>query len=263
MSAQVLFARHDGVGLITLNRPDKLNAFADRMRDELGDTLREAVGDDRIGAVVLTGAGRAFCAGADVGRMDELVRAGNWEALDALVEAGAAVVRTIDDAGKPVLAAVNGVAAGGGANLALACDIRIAASSASIGQTFTRIGLQPDWGGSYFLPRLVGLGRALEMVLTADMLSASEARELGIFNRVVDEGRVVDETMALAARIAARPPLATALARQTLRRASDMSLAETLALERVHQRQLFQSSEARAAIAAFVAKRTPAGDGQP
>ena len=264
MNPQVLFARHDRVGLITLNRPDKLNAFADRMRDELAHAIREAAGDDGIGAVVLTGAGRAFCTGADVGRMDELVTAGKWEALDAFVEAGAAVVRAIDDAGKPVLAAVNGVAAGGGANLALACDIRIAAPSASIGQTFTRLGLQPDWGGSYFLPRMVGLGRALEMVLTADMLSAAEALELGLFNRIVDTGRVVEETMALAARIAARPPLATALAKQALRRACDMSLADSLALERAHQRRLFQTSDARAAITAFVArKRRPTGDGPP
>src|SRR4030095_14318579 len=110
--------------------------------------------------------------------------------------------------------AVKGAAAGGGANLVLACDIRMAATSASIGQTFNRVGLQPDWGGTYFLPRLVGIGRALELVLTAEMLSADEALRLGLFNRVVDDQRLVEETVSLAARIAAKPPLAVALAKQ-------------------------------------------------
>jgi 2-(1,2-epoxy-1,2-dihydrophenyl)acetyl-CoA isomerase len=260
VSAHVLFSRHDRVGLVTLNRPEKLNAVADQMRDELADVTREATLDDRIGAVVITGAGRAFCAGADIGRMHELVIAEDWDALDALVEAGAAVVRIIDDAAKPVLAAVNGAAAGGGANLALACDIRVAAASASIGETFTRLGLQPDWGGTYFLPRLIGLGRALEMVLTAEMIPARQALELGIFNRLVDDERLVQETMSLAARIAARPPLATALARQAVRRACGSSLTEALDLERVNQRRLFKSREAREAISAFLAKRAPTAD---
>jgi hypothetical protein len=166
VSAQVLFARHGGVGLVTLNRPEKLNAFADQMRQELAEVVREAAADAAIRAVVITGAGRAFCAGADVARMYDLVVSEDWDALEALVDIGASVVRTIDGLSKPVLAAVNGAAAGGGANLALACDIRIAAARASIGQTFCRLGLQPDWGGTYFLPRLVGLGRALELVPT-------------------------------------------------------------------------------------------------
>ena len=153
----VLFSCYGRVGVITLNRPEKLNAFADRMRQELVEITSSAAADDSVGALVVTGAGRAFCAGADVGYLYELVCREDWDALDALVDAGARVVAVIDGLEKPVLAAVNGAAAGGGANLALACDVRVAAASASIGQTFNRIGLQPDWGGTYFLSRTLSI----------------------------------------------------------------------------------------------------------
>ena len=258
MSAQVLFERHDRVGLITLNRPEKLNAFADRMRDELGEVTRAAAEDDAVGALVITGAGRAFCAGADIGYMHDLVVRQDWDALEALVVAGAQVVSAIDALAKPVLAAVNGAAAGGGANLVLACDIRMAATSASIGQTFNRVGLQPDWGGTYFLPRLVGLGRALELALTADMLSAEEALRLGLFNRVVDDERLINETLSLAARLATKPPLAVALTKQALRQGLVSTLPEALDRERVNQIRLFRSAETRAAIHAFLEKRASA-----
>jgi 2-(1,2-epoxy-1,2-dihydrophenyl)acetyl-CoA isomerase len=257
VSTQVLFTRHERVGLITLNRPEKLNAFADRMRDELVDVTREAAEDEAIGALVITGAGRAFCAGADIGYMHDLVVREEWDALEALVEAGAQVVSTIDGLPKPVLAAVNGAAAGGGANLALACDMRVAATGASIGQTFNRVGLQPDWGGTYFLPRLVGIGRALELVLTAEMLSADEALRLGLFNRVVDDQRLVEETVSLAARIAAKPPLAVALAKQAIRQGSGSSLSDALNRERDNQLRLFRSAAAREAMRAFLEKRPP------
>jgi len=225
------------------------------MRDDLVEVVREAETDDAIGAVVITGAGRAFCAGADINYMHDLVARQEWDTLDGLVQAGAGVVTTIDRIDKPVLAAVNGAAAGGGANLALACDIRIAASSASIGQTFNRIGLQPDWGGTYFLPRLVGLGRALELAFTAEMLSAAEAVRLGLFNRIVDDGAVVEETLTLAAQIAAKPRMAVALAKQSLRAAHGSSLAECLERERVNQRRLFQSQDAIEGMRAFLSRR--------
>jgi 2-(1,2-epoxy-1,2-dihydrophenyl)acetyl-CoA isomerase len=256
VSTHVLFAGHDRVGLITLNRPEKLNAFADRMRDELAEITRAAAEDDAIGALVITGAGRAFCAGADIEYMHDLVVREEWDTLEALVDAGARVVSTIDGLQKPVLAAVNGPAAGGGASLALACDIRVAATSASIGQTFNRVGLQPDWGATYFLPRLVGLGRALELVFTGEMLSAGEALRVGLFNRVVDDQRLMDETMSLAARIAAKPRQAVALAKQAMRQGVGSSLAEALERERNNQILLFKSDDARVAMRAFLDKRT-------
>jgi 2-(1,2-epoxy-1,2-dihydrophenyl)acetyl-CoA isomerase len=258
MSTHVLLSRHDRVGLITLNRPEKLNAFTDRMRDDLVEIVREVEADDAIGVLVITGAGRAFCAGADIAYMHDLVARQEWDTLDALVQAGASVVTTIDRIEKPVLAAVNGAAAGGGANLALACDIRIAASSASIGQTFNRIGLQPDWGGTYFLPRLVGLGRALELAFTADMLPAADACRLGLFNRIVDDAVVVEETLSLAARIAAKPRMAIALAKQSLRAAYGSSLAECLERERSNQMRLFKTPEALDGMRAFLKVRLKA-----
>jgi 2-(1,2-epoxy-1,2-dihydrophenyl)acetyl-CoA isomerase len=258
MSAQVLFARHDRVGLITLNRPEKLNAFADRMRDELAEVTGAAAKDDTIGALVITGAGRAFSAGGDIQYMHDLVAREEWDTLEALVKAGERVVALIDSLAKPVVAAVNGAAAGGGASLALACDIRVAAASASIGLTFNRIGLQPDWGGTYFLPRLVGLGRALELALTGDMLPAEEALRLGLFNHLVDEGRLIEQTLALAARLAAKPPLAVALTKQALRQSLVSSLPEALDRERTNQMRLFRSTHARAAMRAFLDTRTAA-----
>jgi len=257
VSTHILFTRHERVGVITLNRPERLNAFAGTMRLELVDTLRAAANDAGIGALVITGAGRAFCAGADVAWMYDLVTREDWATLNSQIQAGAEAIRIIDALEKPVLAAVNGVAAGGGANLALACDIRIAAKSASIGQSFTRLGLQPDWGGTYLLPRLIGTGRALELVLTADMVSASDAQQLGLFNRVVDDEHVLSETLTMAARIAARPPLGIALARQAVRGASDMSLPDALELERQNQLRLLKTPEARDAMRAFLERRKP------
>ena len=257
MSSDILFSRYERVGVITLNRPGKLNAFAGTMRLELVDALRAAADDIAIGALMITGAGRAFCAGADVAWMYDLVTREDWDTLNSQIQSGAEAIQIIDNLEKPVLAAVNGVAAGGGANLALACDIRIAAKSASIGQSFTRLGLQPDWGGTYLLPRLIGTGRALELVLTAEMVSASDALQLGLFNRVVDDERVVDETLAMASRIAARPPLGIALARQAIRRAHDINLPDALELERQNQLRLLKTPEARDAMRAFLERRKP------
>ncbi len=257
MSTHILYSRHERVGVITLNRPEKFNAFAGTMRLELVDALRAAADDAATGAIVITGAGRAFCAGADVAWMYDLVTREDWDTLNSQIQAGAEVIQIIDALEKPVLAAVNGVAAGGGANLALACDIRIAASSASIGQSFTRLGLQPDWGGTYLLPRLIGTGRALELVLTAEMVSASDALQLGLFNRVVDEERVVDDTLAMAARIAAKPSLGIALARRAIRRAHDMNLPDALEFERQNQLRLLKTPEARNAMRAFLERRKP------
>src|SRR5712692_3953708 len=150
-----------------------------------------------VRAVVITGSGRAFCAGADIGYMRELLESRDWEAAKALVEGGREVVTAIRNAPKPVIAAVNGPAAGGGANLALACDFRIASERATIGQTFNRIGLHPDWGGTYFLPRLVGPSKALELFLTGEVIGAAEALRIGLFTRVVPHDRLGAEVKEL------------------------------------------------------------------
>lgn len=261
--SDVLLSRIDRIGLITLNRPEKLNAFAGRMREELAETFREVAGDDAIRVVVLTGAGRAFCAGADIGYMQDLIARQDWAAAKALVDVGATVVSLIDTMDKPVLAAVNGPAAGGGANLALACDVRIAAASASIGQTFNKVGLHPDWGGTYFLPRLVGTGRALELVFSGDMIGAEEALRIGLFNRVVGDDAVIDETLAMARTLALKPPLALAAAKRSIRQSYDRPLPDALQRELEGQLRLFKSADAREGIAAFLEKRTPVYRGEP
>src|SRR3989449_5304119 len=178
-----------GIGTVTLNRPEKLNAFDAEQCQELHEALRMLAGSDAVRVIVLTGAGRAFCAGADLSVLETDGR--------SVVAAGKEVTLTIRSAPQPVLAAVNGPAAGGGANLSLACDYRIASDQASIGQVFHKLGLVPDWGGSFFLPRLVGTSRALELGGSARMGPAAEALALGLFARVGPQGRLQAEARPL------------------------------------------------------------------
>jgi len=247
----------DGIGTITLNRPDKLNAFAGRMRHELAEAVQLVAERDDVRVLVVTGAGRAFCAGADVGYMREVLEREDWEAAEGLVDAGRSVVTTIRSVPKPVLASVNGPAAGAGANLALACDLRIASDRASIGQTFNRIGVHPDWGGTYFLPRLVGPSKALELIFSGEMIDAAEAERLGLFTRVVPHDRLEEETEALARTLAAKPPLALALAKRAVYESGQRSLEQMLQLELEHQLRCFRSADAREGLRAFLDKREP------
>ncbi len=247
----------DGVGTITLNRPDKLNSFAGRMRQEIAEAVTELSERDGVRVMVITGAGRGFCTGADVRYLKELSDAGDMDGLEALVEAGRQVVTRIRDTAQPVIASVNGPAAGGGANLALACDIRIASDRASIGQTFNRIGLHPDWGGTYFLPRLVGPAVAAELIFAAEMIEAEEAHRLGIFNRVVPHDRLAAETSELASTLAAKPPLALKLAKAAINRSLGSTLEEMLDYELEAQIQCARSPDGLEGLAAFVEKRPP------
>ncbi len=257
----ILVSRDGAVGTVTINRPAKLNAFAGQMRQDAATALRELAADAAIRVVVVTGAGRAFCAGADIDYMKGLLEHDDTEGFTSLVEAGRAVVTAIRETPKPVIASVNGPAAGGGANLALACDIRIASDRASIGQTFTRIGLHPDWGGTYLLPRLVGSSRALELFFSGEMVSAPEALRLGLFSRVVPHERLAAETATLARALAAQPPLALALVKQAVFGERASLAAETLDLELQHQLRCFASRDAREGFAAFLEKRQPSFQG--
>ena len=253
----VLLQVENGIGTLTLNRPEKLNAFAGRMRQEVTEAVQQMADDPAVRVLVITGAGRAFCAGADIGYMQELTERRDLAAFEALVEAGRAVVSAIRSTPKPVLASLNGPAAGGGANLALACDLRIASDRATIGQTFNRIGMHPDWGGTFFLPRLVGPSRALELVFNGDMIGADEALRIGLVNRVVPHDTLASEATRWAARLAAKPPLALALAKRAVYASPDHSLSEMLDLELRNQLQCFQSDDAREGLQAFLEKRSP------
>lgn len=258
----VLVSRDEGVGTLTLNRPDKLNAFAGRMRQEIADAMHELAADDHVRVIIVTGAGRAFCAGADIGYMRELTENADVDAFRQLVEAGRQVVTVIRSTPKPVIASVNGPAAGGGANMALACDLRIASDQATIGQTFNRIGLHPDWGGTYFLPRLVGPAKALELIFSAEMIGAQEALRLGIFNKVVPHGLLDEATHEWALGLAAKPPIALARAKRAVYASDEASLEAMLDIELAHQLECFQTEDAREGFRAFLERRAPTFEGR-
>jgi 2-(1,2-epoxy-1,2-dihydrophenyl)acetyl-CoA isomerase len=252
---RVLVSVDGAVGTLTLNRPEKLNSFVGTMRDEIADGLEELAADERARAVIVTGRGRAFCTGADVRYLAELLEGDRLEEARALVEAGRRVVTTIAGMPKPVIAAINGPAAGGGANLALACDLRLASDRASIGQTFSNIGLHPDWGGAYFVPRLVGPALAAELFFLGEMVDAKRALEIGLVNRVVPHDSLMDEARALAERLAARPALSLRLAKEAVRRSLAAGLDEMLDYELDAQTECFRSADAREGVQAFLEKR--------
>ena len=253
----VLIQRDGAVGTITLNAPERLNAFDLEMGAAFTAALTELGGDAGVRVVVITGAGRGFCAGANVALLKDIVERRDRGAARAIVELGRTIITMIRETPKPVIASVNGAAAGGGANLALACDLRIASDRASIGQVFNRIGLHPDWGGTYLLPRLVGPAKALELIFRADMVAAEDATRLGLFNQVVPHDRLPEETAALAGDLATKPPLPLALAKQAVYAGERRSLQQMLDVELENQLACFDSEDAAEGLAAFLEKRAP------
>ena len=241
----------DGIARITLNRPDRLNSFTRVMHQELRDALAN-LGDARV--VILTGAGRGFCAGQDLN--DRAVAPG--EAVDlgeTVEESWNPLIRTVAALPQPVIARVNGVAAGAGANIALACDLVIAARSAKFIQSFSALGLVPDSGGSWHLPRLVGQARALGMALTGEPLPAEKAAEWGLIWKAVDEELLDSEVDAVAAKLATLPPLGLAAIKQIVRTSWSRSLDQELDLQRDEMRRLGFTQDYREGVAAFLEKR--------
>lgn len=248
----ILSATSDGITAITLNRPEKLNAFYGTMREELLAALLAAGASAETRVVVITGAGRAFCAGGDVEFMSGLQKQDDVDGLRKLLDAGAAVIEQIASMEKPVIASINGVAAGAGCNLALACDYRIAADQARLSESFVRIGLHPDWGGTWLLPRLVGRSRALEIMMTGRMVEAAEALSIGMVDRVVPAADLPAETAKLAQALAAAPPIAIAGIKRALHFSERNGLSAQLELESEHQVRAFRSPESAERIAAFL-----------
>lgn len=246
----------DGVRWITLNRPERLNAFAGDMRDRLAQAIESAADQRDVRVLVITGAGRAFSAGADVEVMEDLLRRDDREAFEALVRAGMRVVRALRAIPQPTVAALNGVAVGAGASLAVACDLRVASSAATVGFTFNRIGLHPDWGATHFLPRLVGRGRAADLIFSGRIVPASEAAALGLVERVVPEAEFSDSVAALAQELAAKAPLAVTLALRSLQ-PDDALLEGALQRELEAQLRCFSSDDVREGLAAFRERRAP------
>jgi len=245
------------VGTVTLNRPDKLNAFTVDMVEELRSALGQLAAAQAVRVIVLTGAGRAFCAGADVGLLRLLIERFDEATGRRLVDGMRGVSAVMRRAPQPVLASLNGVAAGGGANLALGCDLRIAADTAQLGQVFTKIGLHPDWGGTFFLPRLVGPAKALELLIGAGMVGAAEAERWGLVNRVVPAAELAAATRAWALEIAAAPPLAVRKLKEAIYLSERASLEDMLTYELDAQLACMQSADGKEGIAAFFEKRNP------
>jgi 2-(1,2-epoxy-1,2-dihydrophenyl)acetyl-CoA isomerase len=246
-----------GVVTITLNRPEKLNAFAGHMRRDLAEALEHAGSDPEVRVVVITGAGRAFSTGADVGRMGELMDEADVEEFKRLLGAGRRVLTAIRQMLKPVVASVNGPAYGAGFNLALACDMRLAAESATFSQSFVKVGLHPDWGGSFFLPRAVPSNLACEMFFLGEAFDAGRALQLGLVNRVVPDAQLVSETKKLAERLRDAPQASIAAAKRAVYMSEQESLERMLQYETEAQLQCFQSREARERVRAFLSRRTP------
>jgi enoyl-CoA hydratase len=248
----ILVETRGRVGVITLNRPKALNALNDGLMDELGHALLEFDSDDGIGAIVLTGSEKAFAAGADIGAMsawsymdvfksDYITR--NWE--------------TIRKVRKPVIAAVNGYALGGGCELVMMCDIVLAAETARFGQPEIKLGIIPGAGGTQRLPRAVGKAKAMDLVLSARLMDAREAESAGLVSRVVAADKVVEEAIATATTIAGFSLPAVLMAKEAVQRASEVPLAEGLLFERRLFHSLFATEDQKEGMAAFVEKRTP------
>ncbi len=242
---------------ITLNRPEKLNAFVGHMRRDLAEALEEAGSDHNVRVVVITGAGRAFCAGGDVGFMAELIERKDTEEFSRLLGSARRIITAIRQMTKPVVASVNGPAFGAGFNLVLACDLRIASTAATFSQSFAKVGLHPDWGGTYFLPRMVTTNKACEMFFLGEAIDAEEALHLGILNRVVPPEELESATRQLAERLRDAPPLAVAAAKQAVYMSQAAELEEMLRYENEAQLRCFGSHDGREGLRAWIEKRLP------
>jgi 2-(1,2-epoxy-1,2-dihydrophenyl)acetyl-CoA isomerase len=251
----IVFTVEAGIARLTLHRPDKLNSFTWAMHEELRNALARVTSESGVRVLLLTGAGRGFCAGQDLSEQaDDL---GETVARDY-----APLVRTLRALSLPVVCAVNGIAAGAGTNVAFACDIVLAKKSASFIQPFCKLGLVPDTGGTYFLPRLAGTARAMGMAMLGDKISAEQAAAWGLIWKCVEDESFESEIEALLAKLAAAPTLGLARTKQAIYASSSSTMDEQLECERAAMSELGYSEDYREGVAAFLAKRSPVFHGR-
>ncbi|WP_282176488.1 2-(1,2-epoxy-1,2-dihydrophenyl)acetyl-CoA isomerase PaaG [Vibrio nereis] len=257
MEESILFQVEAGVAVITLNRPKQLNSFNPEMHKALKRALKQAEADDSVRAVLLTGAGRGFCAGQDLNDRNVNSGAEMPDLGESIEKYYNPLIKQISNMPKPVIAAVNGVAAGAGANIAFACDIVFAAQSASFIQAFCKIGLVPDSGGTWVLPRLIGSARAKALMLLGDKVTASQAQEWGMIWQCVEDEALIETAMSVANHLATQPTKGLGFIKHALNHSSENSLDDQLNMEKDLQRLAGQTDDYREGIAAFFDKRAP------
>lgn len=258
MENEVLYAVENNVATITMNRPKSLNSMNDGLINGLHDAITKAAADSEVRAIVLTGNGKAFCAGGDLSYLNGIEASADKKAFIAKVGDVAKRLTTIE---KPVIAYVNGVAAGAGVNLMLACDLVYASAKARFAESFSKVGLIPDCGGLYFLPKAVGVLKAKELMFTADLIDAPTAEKLGVLNAVYEDDVLRDKVYEMAARLAASAPLSISLIKKYLNNTA-LTLDEVLTIEETTQALLMGTDDCKEGIAAFYEKRNPVFTGK-
>ncbi|MFG0211722.1 enoyl-CoA hydratase-related protein [Brevibacillus porteri] len=254
MYETILYEVSEGVAVVTLNRPDKFNAFTADMNKEITDALKQAQKDAEVRCIVLTGAGRAFNAGQD---LSDVSGGGDVDYGAFLRDRYNPMILQFQKTEKPIIAAVNGVAAGAGMSVALACDIRLASEKASFVNAFVNIGLVPDSGGCYFLPRIVGIGKALELAMTGEKVSAEEALRIGLVNQVYSAESFMEDALAYARKLASLPTKGIGLIKRTMYKGLEMGLEETLEYEAFAQEAAGSTADHKEGVTAFMEKRAP------
>ena len=249
----VLTEKKGHAAVLTVNRPDALNALTTEVLKDIGEAFRDLQADDEVRVIVITGAGRAFVAGADIEEMADL----NLVQARAFGNAGQKVFRDIERSEKPTIAAINGFALGGGLELALCCDIRLAADTAVLGQPEVGLGIIPGFSGTQRLAKLVGKGRAAEMILTADNIRAEDALAYGLVNRVTEPEKLLEEALAMAERIASRAPLAVRWANDAIRRGLEVDIDSGIAIEADLFAMCFATGDQKEGMKAFLERRPP------
>ena len=262
MSSELVFEINDKIATIRLNRPEKYNAFTHDMLKAWAHALRHCKDDDNVHVIVLTGTGKGFCSGGDVSNMKNRTSESAYQRRSFLTDYVHQIPLLLDQIDKPVIVAVNGVATGAGMDMALMGDLRVASKSARFAETYVKVGLFAGDGGSWYLPRIVGTPKALELLWTARFVDAQEALELGIVNKVVEDDQLMEATYELAKQIAAQPPLAVRMIKRAVRQGASIDIRTHLEMAASHMAAMYSTEDHKEAVTAFAEKRSPTFKGE-